>query len=316
MFLILSFSCTSTSVEVKNEIFSRNDSSGASGGEWYILSDEKPFKITDKVGFGQPGKEIKKLYDIANTNLGYIQSSGWGNLHDSGNRWKFLKPEKVNGEIIVYLKKSEKNVIIKYNVSGIHKNKLYNEYPELIKICEINGKQYSYTQEKLKIDKLQIAYEESLPENVAKKAELERLANVKRAAEEEKKLNELFEKEDEQERFEAWKADSNTIQTMIKGLRNIVNFNSKDSTLQKEVKEEWRSDQYDDEFKRIKKIYYNKPFSLQAVMVKDVKPETRLNKTGQKKKIEMENACKNGDPLCNYLATQFEKIRHQILFVA
>jgi len=311
IFSILSFSCASTSVEVKNEIFSRNDSSGASGGEWYILSDEKPFKIIDKVGFGQPGKDIKKISDIANTNLGYIQSSGWGNLYNSGNRWKFLKSEKVNGEIIVYLKNSEKTVIIKYNVTGKHKNNLYNEYPALIKICEVNGKQYSYTQDKSKIDKLQIAYEESLPENVAKRAELERLENVKRAAEEEKKLNDLFAKGDAQERFEAWEADSNTIQTMIKGLRNIVNFNSKDSTLQKEVKEEWRNYKYDDEFNRIKKIYYNKPFSLQAVMVKDVKPETRLNKAGQKKKIEMENACKAGDTLCNYLAVQFEKNRYK-----
>lgn len=310
MFSILSFSCTSTSVEVKNEIFSRNDSSGASGGEWYILSDEKPFKIVDKVGFGQPGTEMKKLSDIGNTNLAYIQSSGWGNLHDTGNRWKFLKPEKVNGEIIVYLKKSEKTVIIKYNVTGIHENKLYNEYPALIKICEINGKQYSYTQDKSKIDKLQIAYEESLPENIAKRAELERFAKAKRAADEEEKLNEIYTKEEEQKRLQAWKADSNTIQSMIKGLRNIETENPNDSDLQREYKAELRKKKYNEEFMRIKKEYYNKPFSLQAAMVTEVKLETRLNKAGQKKRAEMENAFKTDHPLRDYLAVQFEKNRY------
>ncbi len=116
---------------------------------------------------------------------------------------------------------------------------------------------------------------------------------------------------DIQVKMDKWKTDSNTILNMISGLRNIEPENPNDSDLQREHKAELRKKKYNDELVRIKKAYYNKPISLQAVMVKDVQLETRLNKEGQRKKAEMENACKSGAPLCNYLAVQFEKNRYK-----
>jgi len=311
MFLIPSFFCASVPVDVKTEVFSRTDSSGAYCGEWYILSNDIPFKIVDKVSFGQPGSDNKKLTEIGNENSGYIQSGWWGNLSDSGNRWKFLKPEKVNGEIIVYLKRSNNSTVIKYNVNGTHKNKLYNEHQKVIKICEINGKQYSYSQNKAKIDKLQIAYDESLPENIAKRAEIKRLEKAKLAEHEEKVINEKRAVDEEQKRFETWKTDSNTILSIISGLRNIEKVSSTDSDLQRKDKTEWRNYLHDEELNRIKKLYYNKKFTLQAAMVQDVVPETRLNKQGQKKKRELENALKSENPVGSYLAVQYDKNRYK-----
>jgi hypothetical protein len=309
MFLTLSFFCAS--VEVKNEVFSRSDSSGASGGEWYILSDDKPFEIIDEVVFGQPGSDIKKIMDIAKENLGYIQSNGWGNLSGTGNRWKFSKPEKVDGEIIVYYKKSDNSAVIKYNINAKHKNSLYNEHAALIKICEINGKRYSYTQNKEQINKLQIAYEKSLPENIAKRAELEKLKGEKLAEQEEKEANKKYEADLKQERIEIWESDSNVILSMISGLRNIEEDKPDDSDLQREHKLKMRKKKYKEEFSRIKKTYYNKPFSLQAAMVDDVVMETKFNKEGQRKLKEVEQAFKTRNPLHDFLVIQFEKNKYK-----
>jgi len=111
----------------------------------------------------------------------------------------------------------------------------------------------------------------------------------------------------EQERMDKWETDSNTILKIVSGLRNIEPEDPNDSNLQREHKAKLRKIKYNKELKRIKKEYYNKPFSLQAVMVEDVKPETRLNKTGKKKKAEMERAFRTGHPYRDYLAVQFAK---------
>lgn len=126
-----------------------------------------------------------------------------------------------------------------------------------------------------------------------------------------KEIKEQNKHSEAQAKIDKWKADSETILNMISGLRNIEEVKPNDSDLQREYKAELRKKKYNDEYKRIKKEYYNKPFSLQAVMVKDVQLETRLNKEGQRKMTEMENACKSGAPLCNYLAVQFDKNRYK-----
>lgn len=115
----------------------------------------------------------------------------------------------------------------------------------------------------------------------------------------------------EQERQAAWEADSITIWSMISGLRNIEKENPNDSTLQKEEKREWRHYLYDEELNRIKKEYYNKPFSLKAVMVKDVRVEIKLNKEGQRKLKKVEDAIKAGQPGCDYMAVQFQKEKYK-----
>lgn len=114
-----------------------------------------------------------------------------------------------------------------------------------------------------------------------------------------------------EERLTSWEADSNTIWSMIAGLRNIEKENPNDSTLQKEEKREWRHYLYDEELNRIKNKYYNKPFSLKAVMVKDVKLEIKLNKEGQKRLKKVEAAIKAGQAGCDYMAVQFEKEKYK-----
>ena len=114
-----------------------------------------------------------------------------------------------------------------------------------------------------------------------------------------------------QVRMDKWETDSNTILKIISGLRNIEPEDPNDSNLQREHKAKLRKKKYNKELKRIKKEYYNKPFSLQAVMVEDVKPETRLNKTGRKKQAEMERAFRTGHPYRDYLAVQFAKNRYK-----
>lgn len=116
------------------------------------------------------------------------------------------------------------------------------------------------------------------------------------------------------EKFAAWEADSNTILNMVSGLRNIEKADPNDSELQREYKSKQRDIIYKREFEKMIKTCYNRPLSLQAAMVKDVKAETRLNQTGQRKLLKVERAIKSGDPAANYLATQFhrEKYKYEI----
>jgi hypothetical protein len=113
------------------------------------------------------------------------------------------------------------------------------------------------------------------------------------------------------DRMAAWSSDSNTILSMISGLRNLYKNDSNDSELQREHKEKLRKQKHTEEFNRIKKEYYNKPFTLKAVMVKDVQPEVRLTREGQRRLKKVEAAIKSGDRYADYLAVQFDKERYK-----
>ncbi len=108
-------------------------------------------------------------------------------------------------------------------------------------------------------------------------------------------------------RLGKWKSDSKFLLSIVSRLRDLYKENENDSELQKENKAQLREKKYKEEFNKIKKEYYNKPFSLQAVMVRDVIPETILNKEGKKKRKEAENACKYRNAGCDYLSIQFSK---------
>lgn len=112
-------------------------------------------------------------------------------------------------------------------------------------------------------------------------------------------------------RMDAWESDSKAILSIISGLRHIEEVNANDSDLQREQKAKLRKKKSDEEFKRIKKEYYKKPLALKAVMVKDVQPEVRLNKEGQRRLKKVEDAIKNGNPDSEYMAVQFEKERYK-----
>ena len=112
-------------------------------------------------------------------------------------------------------------------------------------------------------------------------------------------------------KMDIWESDSNTILSIISGLRHIEEESPTDSDLQKEHKAELRKKKYNEEFSRIKKVYYNKPFSLQAAMVTDVIPETKLNREGLREKRKVDAAAKTGNPKRDYLAVLFEKNQYK-----
>jgi hypothetical protein len=263
-------SSDSVSMELKQEVLGV----GPYGSPWIILSENKPFEDISTISFGAGVRFKGDIVDSNKINTFY-------------RNWGFLSTEKVNGEVAVYNRrygyhgryKDEDIITIKFNIIGEHANKIYDDYPSIIKILEINGKKYSYIQDFDKLKQLKIAYEESLdtPENIARR-----------------------------ERIACWDEDSKTIRAMINNLYNLdEDNNSNDSEIQQKYKKEQFEKEYKEELNRVNMEYRNKILNFKNLCVRDVTPQKALNAKGNEFQKKLESAVKTNRFLAEQLAVEY-----------